>query len=239
MSRVLTTAYLSVKLEAMNTERTDLARRAARHAALADPARLRIVDLLVLGDRSPGELQADLDMTSNLLGHHLAVLEREGMITRARSEGDRRRSYVHLGSSALDGLLPSSRHSAERIVFVCTGNSARSPLAAAIWARTSPIPATSAGTHPAAATSTAAIAAAARHDLPFTPREPRDLSGVVGDGDLVITVCDRAHEELHTPDFVHWSIPNPGRLATDRAYDEAFDDLTRRIDALAPLVHAV
>ena len=67
----------SVKIEAMNTERTtELDRRAAIHAALADPARLRIVDTLTVGDASPSELAAMLAMPSNLLAHHLNALER-------------------------------------------------------------------------------------------------------------------------------------------------------------------
>ena len=44
-----------------------MARRAARprvHAALADPARLRIVDALAVGDASPSELAAMLGMPS-------------------------------------------------------------------------------------------------------------------------------------------------------------------------------
>src|SRR5688572_8714669 len=84
----------------------DVARRAALHGALSDPARLRIVDWLSLGDRSPGELQSALGMPSNLLAHHLAVLERQGLLVRHRSEADRRRYYLRLVPEALDGLQP-------------------------------------------------------------------------------------------------------------------------------------
>ena len=89
----------------MNTEQSsDLARRAAVHAALADQARLLITDTLAEGDASPSELGALLAMPSNLLAHHLHVLEQAGIITRRRSEGDRRRSYLRLVPGALDGL---------------------------------------------------------------------------------------------------------------------------------------
>ncbi|MBO1901844.1 helix-turn-helix domain-containing protein [Leucobacter weissii] len=223
----------------MNIERTSLEKRAATHAALADPARLQIIDLLTLADRSPGELQVALGLTSNLVAHHLGVLDRTELIVRSRSEGDRRRSYIRLRPSALDGLLPTPVLAARRVVFVCTGNSARSPLAAALWAQASPIPATSAGTHPAAATSSKAIAAAERHDLPFGPHTPRDLGGVIGEGDLVVTVCDRAHEELVYADALHWSVPNPGRVGTDAAYDATFDEIARRIARLSPQLSAV
>ena len=49
-----------------------------------------------LGDASPGELAAELGLGTNLLAHHLRVLEDAGVIRRVRSEGDRRRSYIQL-----------------------------------------------------------------------------------------------------------------------------------------------
>ena len=90
----------------MSAERSsDLARRAAVHAALSDPARLQITDTLLAGDASPSELAALLGMPSNLLAHHLHMLERAGVITRRRSEGDRRRSYLQLIPGPLDTLI--------------------------------------------------------------------------------------------------------------------------------------
>ncbi|HEY6494207.1 MAG TPA: metalloregulator ArsR/SmtB family transcription factor, partial [Trebonia sp.] len=72
----------------------DLQRRAAVHAALSDPARLRIADTLRAGDASPSELAAMLAMPSNLLAHHLRVLEEAELVSRRRSDGDRRRTYL-------------------------------------------------------------------------------------------------------------------------------------------------
>src|ERR1700756_5515629 len=144
----------------------DLERRAVIHAALADPARLRITDTLHTGDASPSELAALLAMPSNLLAHHLHVLEHAGLITRRRSEGDRRRTYLQLIPGALDSLAPPSARAALRVLFVCTANSARSHLAAALWRRASTVPAVSAGMHPAAAIDPGAIAAAGRRRLP-------------------------------------------------------------------------
>ena len=83
-------------------------RRARLHAALADPGRLRIVDALGLGDASPSDLQHELGMTSNLLAHHLRTLENAGLVTRHRSEADRRRTYLQLVPDGLDGLLPDA-----------------------------------------------------------------------------------------------------------------------------------
>ena len=62
--------------------------RAARHGALSDPVRLAIVDALVLSDRAPVELRRLVGIESNLLAHHLDVLESVAMIERSKSSGD-------------------------------------------------------------------------------------------------------------------------------------------------------
>ncbi len=128
---------------------SDLARRAAVHAALADTARLRITDTLLAGDASPSELAGLLAMPSNLLAHHLRVLEQAGIISGHRSQGDRRRTYLRLVPGALGSLAGVPARTARRVLVVCTANSARSHLAAALWRQASGIPAVSAGTHPA------------------------------------------------------------------------------------------
>lgn len=229
----------------MNVERTaELARRVALHAALADPTRLAIVDSLTLGDVSPSQLQDQLGMTSNLLAHHLKVLQDAGVLARTRSEADRRRTYLRLVPGALEHLAPGTVGQASRVVFVCTANSARSQLAAALWRRASDIPAASAGTHPAERIDPGAIAVAHRHDLPLPRRHPRALREVT-DGadpaDLVVTVCDNAHEEIadgHASDrggvlALHWSVPDPVRIGTADAFDSAYLDLDRRVGDLA------
>ncbi|NMR19731.1 ArsR family transcriptional regulator [Cellulomonas fimi] len=219
----------------MSTERTDgLQRRAALHAALSDPARLQVVDTLTLGDASPSELAEALRMSSNLLAHHLKVLEREGVVGRSRSEGDRRRAYVRLVPGALDGLVSDAVRPAPRVLFVCTANSARSHLAAALWRRASKVPAASAGTHPAEAIARGAVDSAQRHGLDLPAVRPQHLRAVLDPEDLVVTVCDRAHEELDVPIDVHWSIPDPLRTGTPEAFDHALEEIGRRVDLLAP-----
>lgn len=222
----------------MNAETKSLLERASRHAALADLARLRIVDLLALGDRSPGALQQELQMPSNLLAHHLGVLERAGIILRTRSEGDRRRSYIRVVSESVDEPGSNATVTARRIVFVCTGNSARSPLAAALWKKTSRIPATSAGTEPARATSSGAIATAERHGLSLAGHTPRAIRDVINDDDFIITLCDRAHERLPSV-ALHWSVPNPTRKGTTAAYEAAYDQIAHRIERLAEHLTAI
>jgi len=209
------------------------------HAALADPARLRITDTLLAGDASPAELGAMLAMPSNLLAHHLHVLEQAGLIIRRRSEGDRRRTYLQLVPGALDQLAPLPARAALRVLFVCTANSARSHLAAALWRRASTVPALSAGTHPAAAIDPGAIAAAERHRLPLPRLRPRHIAEARHDGDLIITVCDLAHEELAEAATVHWSIPDPVPAGDPASFDAALAQLADRVRRFAPRLAAV
>ncbi|RYV50434.1 helix-turn-helix domain-containing protein [Pengzhenrongella frigida] len=206
--------------------------RAGIHAALGDPARLAVVEALRLGDASPSELQSVVNLPSNLLAHHLAVLQRVGLVTRMRSEGDRRRTYLRLVPAALDQLVPESL-AAPRVVFVCTHNSARSQLAVALWSRRSGVPVASAGTHPAPQVHPGALAAAQRHGLSLGRSVPRALPDVARTDDFLVTVCDAAHEELGATGRLHWSIPDPVRVGSDEAFDQAFDQLTRRVDDLA------
>ena len=218
----------------MSTELSNVASRAAVHAALSDPARLHIVDLLTTGDASPSELAAEVAMSSNLLAHHLGILERHGVVVRTRSEGDRRRTYVRLVPGALDVLSPGGIRTVPRVLFLCSANSARSHLAAALWRRRSAVPAVSAGTHPARAIAPGALAVAARIGLELPIVAPRHVGDVRAPDDFVVTVCDRAKEELGWAVQVHWSVPDPLRTGTPAAFDAAVDDLARRVDRLAP-----
>jgi protein-tyrosine-phosphatase len=212
----------------------DVHRRAAVHAALAEPARLAIVDALLFGDASPSELQVLVDLPSNLVAHHLNVLQRARIVTRTPSQGDRRRTYLRLVPGALDGLSPGTLRAAPRVLFVCTQNSARSPLAVALWRRRSSVPAASAGTSPARWMHPGTVAVARRHGLPLRRSRPRQVDDVVRAGDLVVTVCDSAHERLGAAARLHWSIPDPVRVGSDAAFDRAFDELSRRVGDLAP-----
>jgi protein-tyrosine-phosphatase/DNA-binding transcriptional ArsR family regulator len=211
--------------------------RAARHAALGDPARLAIVDELSVSDRAPVELRRLLGMESNLLAHHLDVLERVALIERSRSSGDGRRRYVHLLHAALDGLSPSRHFPPGAALFVCSANSARSQLAAALWHQATGAPATSAGTHPATRIHPGAVAAArAGLDLEGTPH---DLADVATLPPLVITVCDQAHEELDPDDtWLHWSVPDPVPAGTKAAFDSAVVELRDRIHSVVAVAEA-
>ena len=206
--------------------------RARAYAALGDPARLAIVDELAASDRRPAELLARTGLTSNLLTYHLDVLEDAGIVARCQSSGDGRRRYVCLRRSALPEL-PSPGLGQQPALFVCSQNSARSQLAAAIWQHETGESGTSAGTHPAACVHPGAVAAASRAGLDLTSARPRHLTDVAERPELVVTVCDRAREELSTADdWLHWSVPDPVEAGTRRAFDAVVGDLRDRITAL-------
>ena len=135
------------------------------------------------------------------------------MIRRVRSEGDRRRAYVRLrvddpivaalghgefgpeATSAQANEPLSGLAKASRVVFVCTHNSARSQLAAAVWTRLSSVPTASAGTHPAGRVHPRAVTVGRRHGLRLSGAAPTRTDEVLDRTDLVVAVCDNAHEE--------------------------------------------
>ncbi len=217
--------------------------RAAVFAALGEPVRLALVDRLATGDASPGELAADISLGSNLLAHHLRVLEDAGITRRVRSEGDRRRSYVQLRldqpsvwAAVISGHISNNLPTSSRLLFVCTANSARSQLAAAIWNQLSNTPAISAGTHPGPRIHPRALAIAERHGLEIDRNHPEPLEDVLHDDDVIVAVCDNVHEELsHTLPRLHWSIPDPVPANTNAAFERAYTDLNRRVHHLADL----
>ena len=195
--------------------------------------RLAIVDELAMSDRASIELRRLVGLESNLLAHHLDVLEGVGMIQRSRSSGDGRRRYVHLLRESLDVLVPGRRVPAGPALFVCTRNSARSQLAAALWRSIAGAPAMSAGTHPAARVHPGAVAAAKRAGLDLGGASPRTLDSVAVLPELVVTVCDQAHEEIDPDDtWLHWSVPDPVADGNRAAFEATLAELRGRITAL-------
>jgi protein-tyrosine-phosphatase len=210
----------------------DVEDRAAVHAALGEQVRLAIVDDLAVTDRSPTELAAQFELPSNLLSHHLEVLESVGLIERFASTGDRRRRYVRLLREPLAHLNIATARRTGRMLFVCTHNSARSQLAAALWQHCTGEATRSAGTHPADGVHPGAVAAAQRAGLDLGDCRPH-LLGHIDDDEVVVTVCDRAHEELRPgPTWWHWSLPDPVDADTDAAFDAIVNDLDERIRTL-------
>jgi protein-tyrosine-phosphatase/DNA-binding transcriptional ArsR family regulator len=210
---------------------TTLLDRARMHAAMGDAHRLAIVDAVSISDKTPGELAALLDSPTNLVAHHLNVLESAGVIERRVSEGDRRRRYIVLHRQRLASLTPAPPATAASVLFVCTHNSARSQFAAALWRQRTGNDASSAGTAPAATVHPLAVKVARRMGVDIADRTPHAYADVRTTPDLVVSVCDRAGESPvpFSARRLHWSIADPvadGRIA---AFDAAFADISDRI----------
>lgn len=210
--------------------------RARVHAALGDKVRLKLVDLLALGDLSVYELGQAVEVPGNLLAHHLSVLESAGVISRRVSEGDRRRRYIVLNHDVFADLMPTpqSGGGAGSVLFVCSHNSARSQYAAAKWERHTGRPAASAGSEPAAEVNPTAVRIAAETGIDLSTAMPRGYESVDGVPELLVSVCDRAREsELPASTrHVHWSVPDPVAVGRVDAFRRAFSEIDTRIEAL-------
>lgn len=211
--------------------------RANVHSALADPIRVAIVDELGTSDRTPTELGRSLGIPSNLMAHHLRILEQRGVVERRRSIGDGRRAYVHLLAERLDGLTIRQMFLTESMIFVCTRNSARSQLAAAMWNRSrSSVGAGSAGTHPNGRVHPRAIRVGRQRGLDLAGAIPRPLDLVSVGHSLIVTVCDQAREELADRVSIHWSVRDPVEIGTDDAFQSAADEIAWRVKRLSEAI---
>ncbi len=215
----------------------ELLQRAAIHAALGEPARLAIVDELSFSDRSPRDLGSRLHIPSNLLAHHLDTLENIGLILRSTSSGDARRRYIRLAPSSLHLIAPRRVSSHKPLFFLCTQNSARSQLAAAIWQTRTGQPAKSAGTQPASHIHRQTISAAKRNKIELHDIAPTAL-GKIPRNVQVVTVCDLVHEELRAPfDWWHWSIPDPVPSGNAKAFDAVITELEVRVNQVVSSIN--
>jgi arsenate reductase (thioredoxin) len=134
-----------------------------------------------------------------------------------------------------------------RVLFLCTGNSARSQIAEALLNQDGAgrFEAESAGTEPAARINPGAVEALATAGIEWHGHPPRSVDGLKPrPWDLVVTVCDDAKESCPIfpagPVIEHWGMPDPaavqGDAATKRAaFRETLDVLRRRIGALVNL----
>jgi len=208
------------------------------HAVLADPHRLAVLHHVALGDRSPRELAELLDLSMPLLSHHLNALTEAGLITRTTSEHDRRKRFVSLNVSAhgyldrrwLRAQLPTAPR---RVVFACTHNSARSVLASALWTQRTNRVSSAGGTDPGERIHPRTRRVARSHGLRLLQQRPQALTRELGDGDLLITVCDAADARVpEHPHQLHWSIRDPAVDPDPTAFERVFKALTERITRL-------
>lgn len=213
----------------------DLDARARIHQALADRHRLAIVDALALGDRTPAELSDIAAIPTNLVAHHLQVLELAGLIDRHVSDGDRRRRYVVLNPDRLASIVPRLAVPVGCVLFVCTHNSARSQFAAALCRAATGGDADSAGTDPASQVDPEAISVAGDFGVDLSGAVPKGYDRVNAAPTLVVSVCDRARETgfPYEAPSLHWSVPDPVADGRPAAFTAAFTQISGRIERLA------
>jgi protein-tyrosine-phosphatase len=219
----------------MRLESRALEVRAKAYAALGDPRRLAIVDLLVDGDRSVAELSKAVGMPGNLVAHHLDVLEAAGLIRRRPSDGDHRLRYVTLQWDSLPSEPHRGRERPKLVAFVCTHNSARSQFAAALWSAATGGMSASAGTHPAEHVHPSAVQVAPEFGIDLSTARPAGYDSLPPDPDLVVSVCDRARES-DLPDgreYIHWSVPDPVPDHSLQSFRSAFSEIAQRVEQLA------
>ena len=237
------------------------------------PLRWQLLSVLAGGDHRVRELVRQVDQPQNLVSYHLRLLRAGGLVTATRSSFDGRDSYYHLDlDRCADALaeVGAALHPALRrdlppgagagagaperrtaVLFVCTGNSARSPIAEALLRRHGggAVDVASAGTRPRPHLHPHAVRVLAdQFGIDVSGQQPRHLDGLAGRRfDHVITLCDRAREacpELpHQPRRTHWSIPDPTTAGdTDPAVYHAFrrtaEDIDRRVRHLLPVLGA-
>jgi protein-tyrosine-phosphatase/DNA-binding transcriptional ArsR family regulator len=225
------------------------------------PLRWQLLTELAHSDRRVRELVALVDQPQNLVSYHLRLLREGGLVTAARSSFDARDSYYHLDldhcalalaatgtalhpalspdptTPAGTALLPRQPHIT--LLFVCTGNSARSPIAEALLRRHSAgqVAAVSAGCHPKPGLHPNTVRVLREHfGIDIAGQRPRHLTALTGRRfDYVITLCDKAREVCPDlrgdPRRLHWSIPDPAAAGTsDRASYPAFTRTAAHID---------
>lgn len=212
---------------------------------MADPLRWRLASELAAGDRRVRELVAAVGEPQNLVSYHLKQLRDAGFVTARRSSFDGRDTYYHLDlqrwgealadtGAALTAAAPTAP-AGTRVLFVCTGNSGRSPMAEALLRHRAGagVDVVSAGSHPKPLHPDA-VRAVAEHGITLA-HEPTHLDTVRRSRfDLVISLCDRVREVLPAfhggPRLIHWSIPDPAREAeTFPAFRRTAADLAGRI----------
>jgi ArsR family transcriptional regulator, arsenate/arsenite/antimonite-responsive transcriptional repressor / arsenate reductase (thioredoxin) len=235
---------------------------------LGDEQRWRLLEELAKSDLRVGELVDRLDRPQNLVSYHLAELRRAGLVSSRRSSADGRDTYYRFdvgrcgellcaaGAALTPALqlrthrveptpLRSGRHRGRRpmVLFVCTGNSARSQMAEALIEHLSAgaVRARSAGSHPKALHPNA-VRVMAERGLDISGCKTKHLDRFTDTRfDRVITLCDKVREicpELPgSPVNSHWSMPDPAASgATDEASYPAFvraaDELETRIQLL-------
>ena len=219
------------------------------------PLRWELLAHLARSDRTVRELTGLSGQPQNLVSYHLAKLREAELVTTRQSSADRRDAYYAVALDRIGNLLAASgealhpglrlkpaasvdrprRVRKARVLFLCTGNSARSQMAEALanagsggW-----IEARSAGSDPKPLHPLAMRVMRDDHGIDLSRHRSKHLSTFAEKRfDRVISLCDRVREVCPVfpgdPVTAHWSIPEP--LARGRPADVAFRETARELD---------
>lgn len=230
--------------------------------------RWQLLRELAGGDRRVRELVHAIDQPQSLVSYHLGKLRSAGLVTVTRSSADGRDVYYHLDLPTCSKLLSSTATALHpalafdvcrgfdgasggrdddelvRVLFLCTGNSARSPMAAALLRHRTGgrVESVSAGSHPKPLHPHAARALR-DYGIDLGGHHPQHFDAFTGDRfDFVISLCDRVREVCpefpRHPSYIHWSIADPAAQSSGgggyAAYRRTAAELDTRIRFLIP-----
>jgi protein-tyrosine-phosphatase len=227
--------------------------------------RWRLLRELARSDRRVNELTGLLGEPQNLVSYHLGKLRSARLVSGRRSSADGRDWYYTVDLPRLAGLLAMTGRSlhpgllleaapppvpagtaaepAARLLFLCTGNSARSQMAQALAEKHSDgrVQACSAGSRPKPLHPNA-VRVMREAGIDISSRRSRHLSVFAAESfDYVITLCDRVREVCPEfpghPGYIHWSIPDPAASGgsdeqTYQVFRQVADDLETRVTYL-------
>ena len=231
---------------------------------LSDPLRWQLVVELGRSDRRVGELVQLVGKPQNVVSYHLGELRRAGIVSARKSSADGRDVYYRadlfrcrdllgeagpllhpglaLAPTPADVVAP--RRTRPRLLFLCTGNSARSQMAEALVEHRSAgaVEARSAGSHPKPLHPNA-VRVMAERGVDIAGRPTKSLTRFARNRfDRVITLCDKVREICPefpgTPIAAHWSIADPAAgggsdEATYAAFEQVADEIDGRVALLA------
>ena len=224
------------------------------------PIRWRLLSELARSDRQVRELCDLTGRPQSLVSSHLGRLRHGRVVSMRRSSADGRDAYYSLDLERCGSLLtatggglhpglrmsppvdrpPATRRA--RVLFLCTGNSARSQMAQGLIDHLSDgaVEAASAGSHPKPLHPDA-VRAMQERGIDIAGRGSRHLSELSGERfDYVVSLCDRVREVCpefpDAPDLIHWSIPDPSREGDADAFRRTAGELATRIGFLLQVI---
>ncbi len=227
----------------------------------AHPLRWRLLTELTRSDRQVSELCKLLGQPQNLISYHLGRLRTAQLVSARRSSADARDAYYRVNLTrcgellaAAGGLLhPGLRlvpppidynlagGKPVRVLFLCTGNSARSQMAEGLLEHLSQgsVDVFSAGSHPKKL-HPQAVRVMRRRGIDLRGRRAKPLQEFAAQHfDFVITLCDRVREICPEfpgePQTIHWSMADPA-LEGAAAFERTAVELEMRIGFLLHVI---